>query len=255
MNIQLVNGEYLSEHDNQYVLVNEEAIRVMGIDNPIGKRIWSDANSRIDYTIKGVVKDYNFESLREPVKPFMFSLNRYPFNLYVKTVEGGAESALASVVNLWNEYNSNYEFKYSFLEDQFNYMYKTDLRFGKILYIFAFIAIFVSCLGLFGLVTYTAETKTKEIGIRKVLGASINDIVTMLSKEFLILVGIAMLIAFPLAYYWLHKMLQDYAYRIRIGWWMFALAGVITIVLTLITVGWQAVKAATANPVKAIQTE
>jgi putative ABC transport system permease protein len=255
MNVQLISGEYLSEHDNKYVLVNEEAIRVMGMDNPTGKRIWSDVNSRIDFTIKGVVKDYNFESLREPVKPLMFSLDRYPFNLYVKTVEGGAKSALASVENLWNEYNYNHEFKYSFLEDQFDHMYKSDLRVGKILYIFSFIAIFVSCLGLFGMVTYTAETKTKEIGIRKVMGASISNIVSMLSKEFLILVVIAMLIAFPLAYYWLDKMLQDYAFRIEIGWWMFAIAGIIIIMLALITVGWQAIKAATANPVKALKME
>ena len=117
------------------------------------------------------------------------------------------------------------------------------------------IAILVSCLWLFGLITFTAETKNKEIGIRKVLGASVSDILTMLTKEFLILVGVAMLIAFPLAYYWLDKILQDYAYRISIGWQIFALSTLIIIVLTFLTVGWRAFRAATANPVDAIKSE
>jgi putative ABC transport system permease protein len=156
---------------------------------------------------------------------------------------------------VWKEYNADYDFAYSFLDETFDATYKSDLRTGKRFTIFAVIALFISCLGLFGLVTYTAEMKTKEIGIRKVLGASVASIVEMLSKEFLILVGIAMVIAFPVAYYLLDKMLQDYAYRISIGWWMFSLAGVIVVVLTLLTVGWKAIKAATANPVKAIKSE
>jgi len=141
------------------------------------------------------------------------------------------------------------------VRDEFAGMYQSDIRTGKLFIAFAIIAIFISCLGLFGLVTFTAESKSKEIGIRKILGASLANIIIMLSKEFLILVGIAMLIAFPLAYHWLDKMLQDYAFRIDISWWMFALAGSIIIVLTLFTVGWQAVKAATENPVKAIMME
>jgi len=255
MNIQPSSGEYLSENDDEYILVNEEAVRIMGMDEPIGKRFWMNKGDEQYYTIKGVVKDYHFEALNEPVKPLVLLLGDQPYSLYVKTAAGGAKSAIASVEKLWKEYNPDYEFSYSFLDDDFDQTYKADLRTGKLLSLFACIAIFVSCLGLFGLVTFTAETKTKEIGIRKVLGASIGSIVNMLSKEFLILVVIAMLIAFPLAYYWLNRMLQDYAYHINIGWWMFALAGLITIGLTLITVGWQAVKAAMANPVEAIKAE
>ncbi len=126
---------------------------------------------------------------------------------------------------------------------------------GQLFNFFSLISILISCLGLFGLVTYTSETKTKEIGIRKVLGASVSNIVHMLSNEFLVLVCMAIFAAFPLAYYWLNKLLADYAYRVSIGWWMFALAALITIALTIITVGWQAIKAATANPVKSIKTE
>ena len=257
MNMQLISGEYLSEHDiGNYVLVNEEAVRVMGMDNPVGKQIRGAIYSRTDeyYTIKGVVKDYHL-FLKMPVRPMILSLVNYPLRIYIKTADGGAKSALASVEKLWNEYNSNHEFMYSFLEDDFNRMYKSDLRIGKLLYIFAFIAIFVSCLGLLGLVTFTAESKRKEIGIRKVMGASVSDIVMMLSKEYMILVGIAMLIAFPLAYYWLDWMLQDYAYRINISWWMFALAALITMILTLLAVGWQALKGAMTNPVDVIKSE
>jgi len=134
-------------------------------------------------------------------------------------------------------------------------MYQSDHVKRKLFNCFSIIAILISCLGLFGLVTYTAETKRKEIGIRKVLGASVSSIVIMLSKELLILVGIAMLIAFPLTYYLMDRMLQDYAYRISISWRIFAIAGIITVMLTLLTVGWRAFKAAMENPVKAIKSE
>jgi putative ABC transport system permease protein len=201
-----------------------------------------------------VVKDFHFEKLNQSITPLvLFCTKDYESNFfYIRSTAQGTKSALASIEKLWNP---NRPFSYSFLDENFEHLYKADIRLGLLLYIFAFIAIMISCLGLFGLVTFTAETKTKEIGIRKVLGASVSNIVNMLSKEFLILVGIAMLVAFPVAYYWLDKMLQDYAYRITIGWWMFALAGVITILLTLLTVGWQAMKAATVNPVKAIKSE
>ena len=141
------------------------------------------------------------------------------------------------------------------MDESFEQLYCADIRTGRLFGIFSFIAILISCMGLFGLVTYSAEAKTKEIGIRKVLGASVSDIVILLTKEFLILVIIAICISFPLAYYWLDSLLQNFAYRISIGWWIFVLSGVITITLTLITIGWQAVKAATANPVKAIKSE
>ena len=253
MNIQLANGEYLSESDDKYVLINEEAVKAMGIENPVGKRIWNDTDSRADYIIKGVVKNYHFDNLKTTVQPMVLSLTKYPFYLYIKATEGGTKNALASVDKLWKTYNPNSEFNYRFMEDDFDRMYQSDMRTGNLLFIFAFIAIFVSCLGLFGLVTFIAETKTKEIGIRKVFGANESNIITMLSKQFIILVAIAMFIAFPLAYYLLDKMLQDYAYRIDMSWWMFALAAMITLSLTLLTVGFQAYRAATSNPVEAIK--
>jgi putative ABC transport system permease protein len=255
MNIRLVSGALPPKSSaHNYCLLNETAVREMQLNHdPLNQVITSNNQN---YTVSGVVKDYHFASLNQPVYPLvLFCTNENQSNFYVKTTAQGTKSALASIEMQWKTYCPNLIFTSSFLDENFRRIYQTDIQTGILLYIFAFIAILVSCLGLFGLITFTAETKTKEIGIRKVLGASVSSIINMLSKEFLILVGIAMLIAFPLAYYWLDKMLQDYAYRIDISWWMFALAGIVTIVLTLVTVGWKAIKAATANPVKAIKSE
>jgi len=254
MNIQLLEGQIPPETSgDSYCLLNEKAVQEMELKEPLGHTI--NLQGRMA-TISGVVKDFHFESLNQPVSPLiLFCKNNVQNLLYIKTSNHGTKSALASIEKFWKEYCPDRLFSYSFLDENFERLYQTDIRMGKLLYIFAFIAIVISCLGLFGLITFAAETKIKEIGIRKVLGAKVSDIVTMLSKEYLILVSIAMLIAFPLAYYWLDKMLQDYAYRIDIKWWMFALAGIITIVLTLVTVGWKAIKAATANPVKALKSE
>ncbi len=258
MNIQIVEGQMPPETSGgKYCLLNETAVREMQLKDPVGQTIncpsYQD-NQAI--TISGVIRDFNFESLNQQVSPQILCCTKNnPGFFYVKTTTQGTQSVLGSIEKIWKQYCPDLLFDYSFLDDNFERVYKTDIRMGQLLYIFAFIAIIISCLGLFGLITYTAETKTKEIGIRKVLGASIGDIVNMLSKEFLVLVGIAMLIAFPLAYYWLEKMLQDYAYHITIGWWIFALAGIVTVVLTVLTVGWQAIKAATANPVKSIKAE
>jgi len=257
MNISVVEGNFFREGDNMYqrgVILNESAARLIGEgESVIGMSLRFGGG---DNEIIGVIKDFNFASLHEEIKPLVVScMTEWQPQLYVKVAPGKTKEAIATVEKVWKEYNADYDFTYNFLDESFDAMYKSDVRTGNLFTIFAVIAIIISCLGLFGLVTYTAESKTKEIGIRKVLGASVASIVKMLSKEFLILVGIAMLIAFPLAYYLLERMLQDFAYRIDIGWWIFTLAGSITIVLTLLTVGWKAVKAATANPVKAIKSE
>jgi ABC-type antimicrobial peptide transport system permease subunit len=250
MNVQIIEGSGFTgtSTDEQYCLVNRTAVDAMGLQDPIGKRLYVMNGKQII----GVTEDFHFQSLHEPVKPLVIAVTPWTSHIYVKAGARNIPDALNAVESVYQEYNAGLPFTYSFLDDEFDRLYKSDIRTGSLFNIFAMIAILVSCLGLFGLVTYIAETKTKEIGIRKVLGAKVSDIVTMLSKEFLILVGIAMLIAFPLSYYLLDMMLQDYAYRIGIGWWIFGLAGVITVVLTVLTIGWQAVKAATANPAKAI---
>ncbi|MDR0691730.1 MAG: FtsX-like permease family protein, partial [Prevotellaceae bacterium] len=177
------------------------------------------------------------------------------WTIYVKTQPGRATEAIAATKRIWEKYDTEYPFTYRFMDDTFDTMYRNDTRTRNLFNIFALLAVFISCLGLFGLVTYTAETRTKEIGIRKVLGATVADVIGMLSKEFLALVGVALLVAFPIAWYIMEKILQQYAYRISISWWIFALAAVAVVLLTVLSVGIQAFRAATANPVKAIKTE
>ena len=251
MGLQLVDGSnFTSAYERQYIM-NEAAIKTMGMKEPVGK--WVERN---DTKIAGVVRDFHFRSLHHEIGPFVMYYDPEALsNLYVRTLPGNIRQAISAVENLWNRYNPDYAFTYSFMDDTFNRMYVSEIRANRLFGIFSFIAVIISCLGLFGLVVFTAELKTKEIGIRKVLGASIFDIVKLLSREFLILVGISLLIALPLAYWWLDSLLQDFAYRISIVWWMFAAAGVITIALTLLTVGWMAVKAAVKNPVEAIKSD
>ncbi len=255
MDMQLVEGSGFtgSSADSSRYILNETAVKQMGIDQPVGKAI--DLPWRGKGVIAGVVRDFHFKHMNESIGPIIMYLQEAPWTIYVRAKQGKIAEAIAATGRAWKMYDPDFPFSYQFMDDTFAEMYSNDQMQERLFNIFSVIAILVSCLGLFGLVTYTAETKTREIGIRKVLGASIVGIVEMLSKEFLILVGIAMLIAFPLAYYWLDKMLQDYAYRIGISWWMFALAGIVTVALTLLTVGWKAVKAAMTNPVKAIKSE
>ncbi len=267
MNMEFAGGDGFTgtPADSSLCLVNETAVKQMGMENPVGKRIRISA-SKQPYTIAGVIKDFHFEPLHSEINPLVMHLspkevhlpseNTYSYStIYIKTQPGKTREALAATEKVWKKFSPVFPMNYQFVDDAFNEMYRSESQRSGLFNFFSVISIFISCLGLFGLVTYTAETKTKEIGIRKVLGASVAGIVEMLSKEFLILVGIAMLIAFPLAYYWLDKMLQDYAYRISISWWMFVLAGIITVVLTMLTVGWKAIKAAMANPVKALKSE
>jgi ABC-type antimicrobial peptide transport system permease subunit len=253
MRLTLVDGEgftSLSTSEKQYIL-NEAAVKAMGMTDPVGKWVDEPGNK-----IVGVVKDFNFASLHSDISPIvMFYEPRFIWSLYVRTAPGKVRDAISAIEKVWQQYNPEYAFDYWFLDDTFNKLYKSDILTGRLFGIFSLIAILISCLGLFGLVVFTAELKTKEIGIRKVLGASIPDIITLLTREFLVLVGISILIALPLAYYWLEKMLQDYAYRISLGWWMFAVAALTTVVLTLLTVGRMAIKAATKNPVDAIKME
>ena len=253
MNIPLLAGRSfgISPHEDDIIL-NETAVTHLGITDPVGKTCMIDGRKR---TVIGVVQDFHFKSLYTPIEPLIIMNDNQKNVLYVKASNADIPQAISAVENIWKQYNPNLPFLYSFLDDEFQTVYKTDIQSGVLFRIFAILAIFVSCLGLFGLVTYAAETKTKEIAIRKVMGASVSGIVKMISKKFMILVGIAMPIAFLLAYHLSGKILRDYAYRIDIGWWIFAASAVIAIVLTLFTVGWRAFKAATANPVKAIKTE
>ena len=239
--------------DTGHYILNETAVREMGITNPVGKRF---KLHQINGIIIGVVKDFHFASLKQKIEPAIFAYQ--PGNdwlMAVRTTGKDAAKAIESVRKIWIQYNPAFPFDYKFLDEDYDNMYKTDQRSGTLFTAFAAIAILISCLGLFGLATYTAQVKVKEIGIRKVLGASVANITAMLSKDFLILVVVSLAIASPIAWYAMDKWLQDYAYRINIMWWVFAAAGITAITVAFITISWQAIKAALANPVKSLRSE
>jgi ABC-type antimicrobial peptide transport system permease subunit len=262
MQMELAQGSNFSGSpaDSAYFILNETAVKDIGMTDPIGKPF--DFGG-MQGTIIGVVKDFNFKDLHIKIEPMIFVYGFYAGHgatwgsglMYVRLASGNVQHTVSEIEKIINRYNPDTAFNFTFLDDAFERLYRSDIRTGKLFNIFAIIAVLISCLGLFGLVTFAVETKTKEIGIRKVLGASVGNIVYLLSNEFLVLVGIAMLIAFPLAYYLLNRMLLDFAFRINIDAWIFVFAGIITLVLTIITVGFQAIRAATANPIKAIKSE
>jgi putative ABC transport system permease protein len=209
------------------------------------------------YHIIGVVRDFHFRSLREMITPLVMTLKKENDQsaLIVRTRNQDIAGLIATLQKRWNDENISAPFSYSFLDERFQDTYKAEENIGRILGIFAGLTIFVACLGLFGLATFTAEQRTKEIGIRKVLGADTAGIVALLSKDFLRLVVVAFLIASPLAWWMMNKWLQDFAYRISIGWWVFVLAAALAVLITLLTVGFRAVRAANANPINSLRSE
>jgi len=244
--------------DSTGMLINETAAHAFGWgNNAIGKRIIrenSDRGHDVAYTVIGIVKDFNFKSLHEAITPLLMVLHPET-GLIVKVKTKNIAGLLTSMKQQWAQFNTDEPFSYSFMDDLYNKTYAADQKTGAILKIFAILTILVACMGLFGLATYTAEQRSKEIGIRKVLGASVTQVTTMLSAAFLKLVLIACVIAFPLSYLVMHKWLQDFAYRVSINGWMFLIAGCIAVLIALITVGFQSIKAALANPVNSLKNE
>jgi len=238
------------------LVINEATARQYGYPDPqdiIGKRFeqWGKEGQII-----GVVKDFNYVSLHRDIEPLTLpwepDASRY---LSIKILSSELPQTMNKVEQVWAEIAPHRPFLYSFLDQDFDRQYQSDIRFRKIFTLFSVLAIIIACLGLFGLATYTAEIRTKEIGIRKVLGAETSGIVTLLSKDFIKLVLIAIIIASPLAWYAMNQWLEGFAYKIEISWWIFPLAGVISIIIAVITVSSQAIKAALMNPVNALRSE
>jgi putative ABC transport system permease protein len=241
-----------SKSDTAHYILNETAVKLAGIKNPVGKRFkLHDLNG----TIIGVVKDFNFASLKQAIEPSIFVYKPTSWQMYIKTTGKDTPYAIKAVQKYWQQYNSNFPFEYNFLDDEYNNLYKSEQQTGTLFNIFACIAVLISCLGLFGLATYTAQVRIKEIGIRKVLGAGVINITTMLSKDFLMLVIIAITIASPIAWYFMNQWLQGYAYKVPMQWWIIVIAGLIAILIAFATIGFQAIKAALANPVKSLRSE
>ena len=194
--------------------------------------------------------------MRKKIEPAIFYYNPTQLGaIYIKTTGKDAEQVIASAQRSWKQYNADYPFTYTFLDDSFNNLYKSEQKTGVLFNIFATIAILISCLGLFGLATYTAQVRTREIGVRKVLGATVTGIIQLLAKDFIKLVLIAIVVGVPVAWYAMSQWLHDFAYRIDIQWWVFALAGLLAVGIALLTVSFQAVKAALMNPVKSLRSD
>ncbi len=256
MGLQLVAGSGFtgSPADSANFILNETAIKETGIKEPvIGKRL---SFHGIKGVIAGVVKDFHFENMHKKIQPLLMQYDKnWRGKMYVRTTGKDAAHAIAAVEKIWKRYNPDYPFEYSFLDNLFEDLYKKDINVGRLFNCFAFVAILTSCLGLFGLVTFTAESKIKEIGVRKVLGAGIPQIVGLISKDFLVLILISVAISFPLALYGLNRFLQGYAYRTSLSWWVFALAGGMTLLIAMVTISFKCVQAALANPVKSLRSE
>jgi putative ABC transport system permease protein len=242
-----------SKTDSMHFILNETAVKAIRMKDPVGKKfkMWETEG-----TIIGVVKDFHFNSMRQKIEPAVFYYQPGNYGqLYVKTTGKDAAKAIAAMEGQWKKYNAGFTFTYGFLDETFNNLYKSEERTGTLFNIFAVIAIFISCLGLLGLAAYTAQVRTREIGVRKVLGASIPGIIRLLAGDFIKLVLIAIIIATPVAWYVMNKWLEEFAYKISLGWAVFLLSGLVAIAIALFTISFQSIKAALANPAKSLRTE
>jgi putative ABC transport system permease protein len=258
LGIQLLKGRNFypsTPGDSASVIINEAESRELGWGNsdPLGKIIIS--SGRHSHIVIGVVKDFNYTSAKQKIVPLMMLPNHSNRSIMVKIKTADVNALINDVKRQWNTYNAGSAFSYSFLDQQFASLYISEQRTGAIFTSFSVIAVIIASLGLFGLVAFMIRQRVKEIGIRKVLGASSGSITVMISKEFLKLIVIASLISFPVTWYAMNKWLQDFAYRITIQWWVFILAGCIALLVAAITISFQSVKAALANPVKSLKTE
>lgn len=257
--LPLVAGRNLlpSEMTREF-LVNESLVKSLGIKNPediIGKEI-SIWNDQIKCPVVGVLKDFNDRSFRNEVAPLLITTDKAMYSqLAIKLGTGHMSSTLQSIKTIFNQTYPDFVYQYKFLDEKIAGFYKQESQLAALYKIFAAIAIFLSCLGLYGLASFMAVQRVKEVGIRKVLGASTGNIVYLFSKEFIVLIAIAFVIATPIAWYYMHQWLQDYVYRINISWWLFVTGGLAAVIIALATISFQAMKAAWANPVKSLRSE
>ena len=241
--------------DSTGMIINESALKVMKFKEPIGKIV---KDNGIEWHIVGVIKDFILTSPYEPTRPMLISGAKSGwFQTILMKLNPNAPMAqnLQKAEAIFRKYNPEYPFEYKFVDEEYAYKFQDEQRTGTLAALFAGLSIFISCLGLFGLATYMAENRIKEIGVRKVLGASVGSITSLLSKDFIKLVFISFILAAPIAWMLMHNWLQKYTYRISIQWWVFILAGVISMLIAVATVSYQAIKAALANPVKSLRTE
>ena len=240
--------------DSLAVVLNEAAVKYMGLKNPVGQIVHI---GKRDLAVVGVVKDMVMESPYEPVKQTVFYVRRGAAdNILIKINPNiSAHEAIGKIASVWKTYSPSVPFSYNFVDDEYAKKFATEERIGTLASSFGLLAIFISCLGLFGMASFMAEQRTKEIGVRKVLGATVFGLWRLLSADFVGLVVASLFIAVPISYYFMHGWLQNYTYRAELSWWIFAITGAGAIIITLLTVSYQSIKAALANPVKSLRSE
>ena len=258
---RLYSDDYYAEDTTGTIVLNETAVKLLGFANAakaVNQKLHFTFNDNTyNFNIIGVVKDFHYEDLHLPIGPYGFQLNTPPLYNYmiVHAKPGNISSVLKIIQNTWHSLNSTEPFEYSFLDADFQKNYEAENRLAAIVGYFTAVAIIICCLGLFGLASFSAEQRIKEIGVRKVLGASVTSIVALLSKDFLKLVAIAIVIASPLAWWAMHKWLLNFAYRINVSWFVFVITAFTALFIALVTISFQAIRAAIANPVKSLRTE
>jgi putative ABC transport system permease protein len=262
MKIKLLEGRNFDSDapaDSNSVVINRKAAKIFGFEAPLDKEIFqlTDVATNAFKTLRvvGVIEDFHFESLRDEIEPLVLNRGNYPASISFRLKTNDLKSGIADIKNIWEKAAPGLPFNYEFMDEQFDQIYRSESRAGSLILGFAVLAVVIACLGLFGLATFITQQRTKEIGIRKVLGASIASITGLLAKDFLKLVLIAIVIASPIAYYFMQKWLSDFVYRIDIEWWMFVAAGLMAVGTAFLTVGFQSVRAALANPVKSLRSE
>ncbi|NAY93331.1 FtsX-like permease family protein [Muricauda sp. JGD-17] len=262
LDMELVAGRNFDDRfgtDSAAVIINEAALPVLGIgaNEVLGTRISQDIESEEAeyYTVIGVVRNFHYESLREHIGALCLLMRRSTGNMAVKLSAGDFPKTIVNIKTIWEELAPGQPFNYRFMDDSFNTVYETERQLGKIFMVFSVLSILIACLGLFGLAAFNAQKRTKEIGIRKVLGASIEQITFRLTTDFVKMVSVAILISLPLGWFAMNKWLQDFSYRIQIAWWVLALAGFLALTIAVLTVSYQSIKAAIVNPVKSLRTE
>jgi ABC-type antimicrobial peptide transport system permease subunit len=255
MRMEVLMGRTFSKsspRDTVSTIINEEAMKALGFENPVGEYLNAGEES---YEIIGVVKNFHFKSVHDRIEPLLLYVERGDLSNMMVRIEGNSEEAVEHIEKTWKRINPDHLLSFSFLDEEFNNLYRSETQTGTIFRYFSGLAIAISCLGLFGLAAYTVEQKSKEYGIRKVFGASVSRLFYIASAEFLILVVIAFVISVPVAWYWMKHWLNGFAYHVELSWTVFALSGLIAVIIALLTVSYQAGKVGVINPAKTLRAE
>ena len=255
LGLELLEGRAFSPNfpaDSSNYILNEEALKLTGFSDPIGKRFNMGGN---EGTIVGIIKDFNFKSLHQKIEPLMLHMIFDPSYILVKVAPGNTASSLALIEQAWNKHNPSYPFEYHFLNEEYEQLYQSEKRMSDVFDYFTFFTLFIACLGLIGLINHMIEKRTKEVSIRKVLGASVSSILVLLSQEYVRLIVIAFVIAIPVAHYFIGDWLDTFAYRVNVPWWLYVVPGALVLLVALLSVSAQTVKAARRNPVDSLRYE